>query len=62
MAERTIHTEVILDGNKEFVSGMDEMTAAMRRATEAAEELEQALTKLSRFQAPVQTSSSSAPQ
>lgn len=43
MADRKIRTEVILDGKDEFIRKMNEMTAAMRRAEDAAKSLSRAL-------------------
>ncbi len=46
MGERTIQTTVVLDGKEEFIQGMNEMTAAMRRAEDAAKNLSRALAAL----------------
>lgn len=46
MADRKIRTEIILDGKDEFIQGMNEMTAAMRRAEDAAKSLSRALASI----------------
>lgn len=46
MPEREIRTKVILDGKDEFIQGMNEMTAAMRRAEDAAKSLSRALVNI----------------